>query len=124
MEIELKLKAVGDSEINMIVQMLSCLGGKCAPLVVRAEEPVEAPKPKAPIKVETEELVKEVKQEVKSEVEISLEDLQKSFGELAKAGMKPKLKKLLSKYEVKKVSELPPDKYSAVMDELEALKGA
>ena len=124
MEIELKLKAVGDDETNMIIQMLSCLGGKCAPLVVKSEEPVEAPKPKAPIKVETEEPVKEVKQEVKSEIEISLEDLQKTFGELAKAGMKPKLKKLLSKHEVKKVSELPTEKYSIVMEELEALKGA
>ena len=109
MEIELKLKAVGDSEINTIVQMLTNLGAK-----------VEAPKEQPT----TEDPVKEVKQEVKSEIEISLEDLQKTFGELAKAGMKPKLKKLLSKHEVKKVSELPTEKYSIVMEELEALKGA
>ena len=116
MEIELKLKAVGDDEINTIVQMLSCMNVKCAPSVVGAEEPKEQPT--------TEEPVKEVKQEVKSEIEISLEDLQKTFGELAKAGMKPKLKKLLSKHEVKKVSELPTEKYSIVMEELEALKEA
>ena len=109
MEIELKLKAVGDDETNMIIQMLTNLGAK-----------VEAPKEQPT----TEEPVKEVKQEVKSEIEISLEDLQKTFGELAKAGMKPKLKKLLSKHEVKKVSELPTEKYSIVMEELEALKGA
>lgn len=109
MEIELKLKAVGDDETNMIIQMLTNLGAK-----------VEAPKEQPT----TEDPVKEVKQEVKSEIEISLEDLQKTFGELAKAGMKPKLKKLLSKHEVKKVSELPTEKYSIVMEELEALKGA
>lgn len=109
MEIELKLKAVGDDETNMIIQMLTNLGAK-----------VEAPKEQPT----TEEPVKEVKQEVKSEIEISLEDLQKTFGELAKAGMKPKLKKLLSKHEVKKVSELPTEKYGIVMEELEALKEA
>lgn len=109
MEIELKLKAVGDDETNMIIQMLTNLGAK-----------VEAPKEQ----LKTEDPVKEVKQEVKSEIEISLEDLQKTFGELAKAGMKPKLKKLLSKHEVKKVSELPTEKYGIVMEELEALKEA
>lgn len=109
MEIELKLKAVGDDETNMIIQMLTNLGAK-----------VEAPKEQPT----TEDPVKEVKQEVKSEIEISLEDLQKTFGELAKAGMKPKLKKLLSKHEVKKVSELPTEKYGIVMEELEALKEA
>ena len=107
MEIELKLKAVGDDETNTIIQMLTNLGAK-----------VEAPKEQPT----TEDPVKEVKQEVKSEIEISLEDLQKTFGELAKAGMKPKLKKLLSKHEVKKVSELPTEKYGIVMEELEALK--
>lgn len=109
MEIELKLKAVGDDETDMIIQMLTNLGAK-----------VEAPKEQPT----TEDPVKEVKQEVKSQFQISLEDLQKTFGELAKAGMKPKLKKLLSKHEVKKVSELPTEKYGIVMEELEALKEA
>lgn len=124
MEIELKLKAVGDDETNMIIQMLTGLGAKVEAPKIEAPK-VEATKveiPKAQSK--PEEPVNEVKQEVESEIEISLEDLQKTFGELAKAGMKPKLKKLLSKHEVKKVSELPTEKYSIVMDELEALKGA
>ena len=51
----------------------------------------------------------------------TLEAVQKAFGDLAKAGMKSDLKELLSKHGVKKVSELPPDEYRNVMDELEEL---
>ena len=55
----------------------------------------------------------------------TLESVQKAFGDLAKAGMKADLKELLSRHGVKKVSELPPEEYGNIMDELEELlKGA
>ena len=78
---------------------------------VKAQAIEEKPK-EEPLKKETQKS------------DYTLEDLQKTFGELAKAGLKPKLKKLLGKHEVTKVSELPTEKYGIVMDELKALKGA
>ena len=83
----------------------------------KAEEPKPEPKKEAPKKAEP-----------KAEEPLphyTLESVQKAFGDLAKAGMKSDLKELLSRHGVKKVSELPPEEYGNIMDELEELlKGA
>ena len=115
MEIELKLKS---SDMKELIDILNALNPvpNVKTQVIEKSQKKETPKEKVP-KVEAPK-----KETPKSDY--TLEDLQKNFGELAKAGLKPKLKELLSKHEVTKVSELPAEKYSVVMNELKALKGA
>lgn len=115
MEIELKLKS---SDMQELIDILNALKpvSNVKTQVIEKPQKKETPKEKAP-KVEAPK-------EEAPKSDYTLEDLQKNFGELAKAGLKPKLKELLSKHEVTKVSELPAEKYSVVMDELKALKGA
>ena len=115
MEIELKLKS---SDMQELIDILNAL--KPVPNV-KTQVIEERPKKETP-----KEDVPKVKAQKKEapKADYTLEDLQKNFGELAKAGLKSKLKELLSKHEVTKVSELPAEKYSVVMDELKALKGA
>nr|DAW36924.1 MAG TPA: hypothetical protein [Caudoviricetes sp.] len=106
MEIELKLKSSDMQELIDVLNALKPVSNVKAQVIEKPQKKEKAPKVEAP------------------KSDYTLEDLQKNFGELAKAGLKPKLKELLSKHEVTKVSELPADKYSVVMDELKALKGA
>lgn len=111
MEIELKLKSSDMQELIDILNALKPVSNVKAQVIEKPQKKEKAPKVEAP-------------KEEAPKSDYTLEDLQKNFGELAKAGLKPKLKELLSKHEVTKVSELPAEKYSAVMDELKALKGA
>ena len=115
MEIELKLKSSDMQELIDILNALNPVPNVKAQVIEKPKKK-ETPKEKVP-KVEAPK-----KETPKSDY--TLEDLQKAFGELAKAGLKPKLKALLGKHEVTKVSELPAEKYSVVMNELKALKGA
>lgn len=115
MEIELKLKSSDMQELIDILNALNPVPNVKAQVIEKLQKK-ETPKEKAP-KVEAPK-------EETPKSDYTLEDLQKNFGELAKAGLKPKLKELLSKHEVTKVSELPTEKYGIVMDELKALKGA
>lgn len=110
MEIELKLKSSDMQELIDILNALKPVSNVKTQVIEKPQKKEKVPKVEAP-KKET------------PKSDYTLEDLQKNFGELAKAGLKPKLKELLSKHEVTKVSELPAEKYSAVMDELKALKG-
>lgn len=116
MEIELKLKSSDMQELIDILNALKPVSNVKTQVIEKPQKKEKAPKVEAP-KVEAPK-------EEAPKSDYTLEDLQKNFGELAKAGLKPKLKELLSKHEVTKVSELPAEKYSAVMDELKALKGA
>lgn len=111
MEIELKLKSSDMKELIDILNALNPVSNVKTQVIEKPQKKEKTPKVEAP-------------KEEAPKSDYTLEDLQKNFGELAKAGLKPKLKELLSKHEVTKVSELPAEKYSVVMDELKALKGA
>lgn len=115
MEIELKLKSSDMQELIDILNALKPVSNVKAQVIEKPQKK-ETPKEKVP-------KIKSPKKETPKS-DYTLEDLQKNFGELAKAGLKPKLKELLSKHEVAKVSELPTEKYGIVMDELKALKRA
>lgn len=111
-----ELKVIADSKEELLALLCGVEPNVNAELKIRGmtkEEPKpepkkEVPKPEAP---KAEEPLPDY----------TLESVQKAFGDLAKAGMKSDLKELLSRHGVKKVSELPPDEYGNVMDELEEL---
>lgn len=98
-----ELKVIADSK----EELLELLCGACV------EEPKEAPQD-GPPKEEAPKAEEPLQ-------DYTLEAVQKAFGDLAKAGMKSDLKELLSHHGVKKVSELPPEEYGNIMDELEEL---
>ena len=101
-----ELKVVADSKEELLALLVGVEPKKAEPKKAepkKAEPKKEVPKAEEPLPAYT------------------LESVQKAFGDLAKAGMKSDLKELLSKHGVKKVSELPPDEYRNVMDELEEL---
>lgn len=107
MEIELKLKSSDMKELIDILNSLKPVSNVKTQVIEKPQKKEKTPKVETP------------KEE--SLPDYTLEAVQKAFGDLAKAGMKADLKELLSNHGVKKVSELPPDEYGNIMDELEEL---
>lgn len=100
-----ELRVTADSKEELI----ALLGGgfeKKKQVQVVEEVKTEAPK------------IEDVKPEVKSEIQYSLEDVQKAFKEKATKTNKRHMVEILQAYGARKVSELKPEQFNDVMQEI------
>lgn len=71
--------------------------------------------------VKTEKTEKPVKKEKAKEPEIKLEDVRKVLSEKSGAGFTAEVKELLIKHGGKKLSEIKPEEYAALLIEVEGI---